>query len=324
MIESNKQNKSITVVIAVKQFNDNLKRCIENCLEQDYPNFDILVFPDEDFQYDNDKVKIITTGNKTPGVKRNLALVHSNADIFAFIDDDAYPEENWLKSAVINFADENIAAVGGPSITPEEDSLLQKTSGLIYESNLVSGPYVYRYLPTKRQFVDDYPSCNFIVRRSVFAQINGFDEKYWPGEDTVFCLNLTKKLNKKIVYDPKVLVFHHRRPVFKSHLRQIANYALHRGFFVKKFPQTSLRVGYFVPSVFLIFLVLGPLVNVNLYIFTLMLYLLLVFSNVFLVFKHSKTSQYMLIPLMFFGIIRTHVSYGFYFLKGLTVKKLQQ
>ena len=52
--------------------------------------------------------------------------------------------------------------------------------------------------------------------------------------DTKLCLDIVYELGKKIVYEPKAVVYHHRRRLFKEHLNQISNYALHRDFFVEK------------------------------------------------------------------------------------------
>jgi GT2 family glycosyltransferase len=170
--------------------------------------------------------------------------------------------------------------------------------------------------------VDDYPSCNFLVRHSIFKQLGGFNTQFWPGEDTKLCLEITKDLGKKIIYDPTVLVFHHRRPLFIPHLKQIANYALHRGYFVKRYPQTSLKFSYFVPSLFILALIAGAALSLYsqlfraIYFFCLILYLSLVF-----IFSISKELR--LIPLVFLGIILSHLTYGFYFLKGLLTKKLR-
>ena len=321
-------NKSVSIIIAVKNFNANLKQCIDACLNLDYSDFDILVFPDQEFDYAHDKVKIIPTGNITPGKKRNLSLKHTNAEVLAFIDDDAYQVHAWLNNVMPNFEDSLVAAVGGPAITPNEDNLKQKASGLIYESLLVSGPSNYRYLPRKKAYVDDFPSCNFIIRRDVFAELGGFDENYWPGEDTVLCLRLTKHFNKKIAYEPLAVIYHHRRPVFKPHLKQINSYALHRGYFVKRFPETSLRFSYFVPSLFVLYLAAGIFLKVmppflrGFYLAFLSFYCLLVviFS---LQSLRRYPHQFKLIPYVFFGIIFTHIAYGINFFKGLFSKELQ-
>ena len=118
------------------------------------------------------------------------------------------------------------------------------------------------------------------------------------------------------------MVYHHRRSLFKPHLRQISSYALHRGYFVKKYPETSLRIAYFIPSIFVAGLLLGGITALFFPFFNL-IYLFGVYLYVLLVLIFSQTRQVSLIPWIFFGIIITHVIYGIYFIQGLTAKKLK-
>ncbi len=165
---------------------------------------------------------------------------------------DAYPVPEWLERAVAHFADPAVIAVGGPGVTPPDDSPSQQVSGAVYASPLVSAGYVYRYLPRDARDVDDYPSCNLLVRREPFVKHVGECLRYWPGEDTKLCMLLTRVEAKRIVYEPAAIVFHHRRALFWGHFKQVWNYAVHRGFFAQALPDTSLRPQYFVPSTFVV------------------------------------------------------------------------
>jgi GT2 family glycosyltransferase len=187
----------------------------------------------------------------------------------------------------------------------------------------MSGQHRYRYIPGRKTEVDDYPSCNLLVRKSVMDELGGFDTKFWPGEDTKLCLEIIHKLKKKIIYDPAALVYHHRRNIFLPHLKQISNYGLHRGYFVKKYPETSLRLSYFLPTVFVFGLVLGgvlstlcPLIKIA-YFTCLGLYLLLAFIS-------SLSKELQLIFPVFFAIIFSHIAYGIFFLKGLLSGRLSE
>ena len=262
---------------------------------------------------------MIPTGNLKPADKRDIGLKQAKGEIIAFIDDDAYPVKSWLKYAIDNFADSQVAAVGGPAITPSSDSLAQQASGKIYSALIVSGNFIYRYIPKARREVDDLPSCNFIVRKDIIEKLGGFNTSFWPGEDTKLCLDIVHKLGKKIIYDPNVQVFHHRRKVFKAHLEQIANYALHRGYFVKKFPETSLKAAYFIPSLFVAGLIFGLFLPFKeLYDFTIIFYLILVVLSGF------PRNGIKLGLMVCSGIILTHITYGIFFIKGLLARKLKE
>jgi len=315
-----------------------LAQCVAACQNLDYPDFEILIYPDVPIEHDfcDTRIRVYPTGVVGPAVKRDQALVHARGEILAFIDDDAYPRKDWLSNAVRHFKDPAVAAVGGPGVTPPESTLLQKVSGAIYASMLVSGKYTYRYVPGKLQEVDDFPSCNLLVRKEIFAAVGGFSTDFWPGEDTKLCLDITQTLHKKIIYDPAVLIYHHRRTSIKRHLQQISNYALHRGYFVKKFPATSLRLPYFIPSIFVFGVVFGAIASWfipavrSIYYICLAAYLVPVFvysvsagfhddGNLPRSFQRSA-----LITRTFTGIILTHLSYGLYFLRGLCACKLKE
>lgn len=314
----------VSIIVPYPKDNPFLQECMEHCLKLDYPAFEVILLPDGEEKHDWPHTQIIPTGKIGPSEKRDIGLKHAKGEIVAFLDDDTFPVAGWLKSAVRHFESEEIAAVGGPAVTPENDSDLQKASGAIYESSLVSGQYTYRYLPKAKRYVDDYPSCNLIVRKSIMEEIGGYNSFYYPGEDTVICLKITKELKKKIIYDPEALVYHHRRNVYRAHLKQIKNYALHRGYFVKKFPETSLKPAYFVPSIFTLGVVLGPVLGsfslflMSVYVLVLTVYLGAVFYNAFYS-KNAKLFQH-----VFLGIIVTHLTYGYWFIVGLCSKNMRE
>ena len=316
-----KNFSSISIIIAAKQNNRYLEECIRCCQKLDYPFFEIIVLPDEDMRIDADRrIRVIPTGNVLPAAKRDMGVGDAKGDIIAFIDDDAYPDKDWLKYAAFGFGDESISCVCGPAVTPGDEPMLNRASGNVYESFIVSGPARYRYLPLEKRFTDDFPSCNFFIRKRDFLELGGFKTKFWPGEDTILCLDVVHKLKKKIIYDPAVLVYHHRRPLFRKHLKQIANYALHRGYFLKKFPQTSFKLGYFIPSaitlVLLFSLLLGLLISSKFFLI-LILYMAIAFT-------FSLSKSFLLIPYVFTGTVLTHFTYGINFVRGILSKKLKE
>ncbi len=307
-----------------KTLKEDLEECIEHCLKLDYPNYEIIILPDEETGFKKKGVKFHPTGKVPPSKKRDIGAGIAKGEILAFIDDDAYPRKDWLKNSVKYFEDEKVAAVGGPGVTPENDGDKEKASGYVYSSWFGGSPSMrYRYIPTKEREVDDYATCNLLVRKNIFQKVGGFDTKYWPGEDTKLCLDITKKLGKKMIYAPDVLVYHHRRPLFKKHLNQIRSYGIHRGFFARKFPETSFRLIYFLPTIFVFGVVFGWLsFFVSKFLFY--LYLSGIGLYLFLVFLGSLSAKRIkLISLSFLGIILTHVWYGVSFMKGFFTRELK-
>lgn len=313
----------ISIIIAVGVPGKYVEECVSHCLRLEYPDFEIIVLPDGEWTAPDPSVRVIPTGKVRPAEKRDRGVEAAEGEIAAIIDDDAYPDPDWLSNAVPYFEDPLVAAVGGPGMTPPGDNLRQRISGWVYESPLVSAGYVYRYRPGRMRDVDDYPTSSLIIRKRDFLDAGGFDTGYWPGEDTILCLKLTHELGKRIVYDPSVRVHHHRREIFGPHLRQIKSYALHRGLFARKFPQTSLRASYFVPSVFTLFALLGWLsILASPGLFGVWTGVMLIYSALALAFS-LRTVNPLGILGTFAGIFVTHVTYGLWFIAGLLARDVR-
>lgn len=316
------QLKKVSIIIPVKEINGYIREAMDYYAKLDYDDFEILVFPDHASTVQFPYTKIIASGEVGPADKRDMAMQYAGGEILAFIDDDAYPRSDWLKNAVKYFDNPEIGAVGGPAVTALNDDIWQQASGKVYESFLCSGGYTYRYLPRHEREVDDLPSVNLIVRRDVFEQIGGYDSNYYPGEDTKLCLDIIEKTGKKIIYSPDILVYHHRRRLFKQHLRQVTNYAKHRGYFAKVLPKTSCKITYFIPSLFVTGFICGPIVCWvfpvlwYVYVSVLILYLILLASSI------RGTDSVKIWFLAFFGVIATHIGYGICFVRGLYSKEL--
>lgn len=244
------------IVVDYKKNNPYLVECLDAIQKQTYKNFEIILVCDYKVDLDYPRLRQKSYGHYVgPAEKRDEGAKMAKGEILAFIDDDAFPTVNWLEKLVPNFKSINIAGVGGPGITPPGVSWQEEASGWASASPIGAAPYIYRFIPRRKKYIDDFPSMNLAVRKSDFLKIGGFDSNFWPGEDTKLCLDLTHKLGKNILYDPEVIVFHHRRPIWKAHLKQNGNFGLHRGFFARILPETSLKPIYFLPSLLLLGLV---------------------------------------------------------------------
>ncbi|MFA6296264.1 MAG: glycosyltransferase [Patescibacteria group bacterium] len=314
-----------TFVIPVKEINDYIRETIPNILEIKRDDFEIIIYPNEINSEHWPKTKQISTGPGGPAMKRNLAIRDAKGEILIFVDDDAFPKNNLLEILDQDFNDKNIIAVGGPALTPKEDNFWQKVSGAVFLSNF-SGGFPERYVQVgQKRFINDWPSVNLSIRKNNFQKVKGFNSEYWPGEDTKLCIDLLKENKGKIIYDPELIVYHHRRQGLLEHLKQVGNYGIHRGFFAKKYPETSLKLKYFVPSFFLLFIILGAISSIfssiilRLYILGWIIYALSYIKIFFDIHKYEK--NILIIFNTFYYIFLTHIWYGTRFLQGFIFTK---
>ena len=325
----------VSVVVACPGPSWMLEECLSAMERQTWARWEAIVLPDGEVdpafaaKY-SDRVRFVATGKVRPAEKRNAGIAAAKGDVVAFIDDDAYPDARWLENAVKYFSDPAIGGVGGPGVTPPGDSFLARAGGRVYENVLVSGSYRYRYKAGGvRRDVDDYPSCNLFVGKPLLDAIGGYRTDFWPGEDTLLCKDIVDR-GKRIVYDPWVVVCHHRRPLLMPHLRQLGRYAFHRGYFVKRYPSNSLHLSYFIPSLFVLYLVIAAALAVvptpsamPLWLWSLwygvmcgplLVYLALLFLTTF-------TWRLPTWALTACGVFATHVTYGVRFIQGLCAKR---
>ena len=110
---------------------------------------------------------------------------NSQGKYLVFIDDDAYPKDNWLETAQKNYSVIIMIKIvlGGPGILCEDENfgkcidlfLLQIISiAIVIDTN--------HWQKMNKQQMDDWPSVNFIISKKFFEDLKGFDEIYWPGE----------------------------------------------------------------------------------------------------------------------------------------------
>jgi GT2 family glycosyltransferase len=318
----------VSIIIPVKEINDYLRQeTLPALWQQEDQDFEVIILPDKKTKEVFRKTLVIPSWPKTgPADKRDLGAKMAKGEILAFLDDDSYPTADWLRKASVLFKS-GVAGVCGPNLTPAHNTWRQKVSGYVWSSWLGSGGAgTYRCRAEKRRLVDDFPSVNLLVKKEDFVKVGGFNSHFWPGEDTELCYALVYKLGKKIVYDPKVIVYHHRREVFGPHLKQISRYALHRGHFARILPKTSWRWGYWLPSLFLLWLVFGWLLTLIggkwLYLGPILIYKVLLLFTIIKVYQQEKRVRIAVMtgPAIFF----THLVYGFFFLKGLLARNLKQ
>ena len=321
-----------SIIIPVKEINDYIIKNLSIINNLDYQNFEILVLPNDTDDTSKKllktykKLRIISTGRIGPGEKRDYGAKKANGEVLVFLDDDSYPNLDLLSVAKETFKNKNIIAIGGPGITPNDSQFWERVSGAVYLSKF-SGGNPERYLSVgKIKEIDDWPSVNLMVRKKHFLNINGFDSKFWPGEDTLFSLKLKKAYPKNsFKYIPNLIVWHHRRKGLLRHIKQNFAYGLHRGYFAKVYPETSLRIIYFIPSLFFLFNIL-TILNFKIDMFSeffVLCWLIYIINMFIALFQINKIEGFLVSLNSIYYIYLTHITYGLAFILGLFKKDLQ-
>ncbi|MCV7102987.1 glycosyltransferase [Mycobacterium palustre] len=119
-------------------------------------------------------VEIVVVGNQFAGrlgSARNTALLHTRADIVAFLDDDAAAEPDWLGRLLAVYATHSGAvAVGG---APRPNYGAPRPSWFPPDCDWVFGCH-YRSLPDRLAPVRHLIGANMSVRRDAILGVGGF------------------------------------------------------------------------------------------------------------------------------------------------------
>ena len=202
---------TFSLIIPVKEINGYLRETVKIIQGLSYKHWQLIIVTNEicNDEWLEPRLTIVASGRTSPGRKRDIGAKCATGEILVFLDDDSYPTKNYLKIAIDYFSKSDVMALGGPAITPKQNSFWQKVSGSVFISRF-SGGFPERYLSTgKEREIDDWPSVNLMLRRNIFEKIGGFDNDFWPGEDTIFSMKLRNHLKKGFLYAPHLVVWHH-------------------------------------------------------------------------------------------------------------------
>lgn len=325
----------VSIIIPFVEFNAYVHDCILHCLNLDYPDFEIILLPDNAIylpnELTNNKIKILETGNKNIPSKRNIGINASSGSFYACIDSDAYPAAEWLKKAVKTFENaSDIWAVGGPNITPPGENLYKKCVGNSLKSFFVSGTNAFRKKIAPSRYCYDLPSCNLILKKQAMDELTGFNENLFTGEDVELCLRIIKK-KKKIYYNNEVIVYHHNRSLFKPFFLQRVTYgstvftSLKEDIFREHISFQT--ISFLLPMFFLLFTIIGAGISFFSKLFFIFYFAILLFYWALLIIEAIRYSDHIKeIPLTFISLLIGNASPGigsFISLSGLKLNLLK-
>ena len=209
----------IIIIIPSRSYDKNLSFCIKK-IRQFYKKIKIIIILDKQRIIKKDKnILVLVSGNKTIGYKRNLAVKHCKTDYVYFIDSDAYPTTSWLDQVDKTFKKyKRAGAIGGPNLSPLTNNIEKTLVSISRNWFFVTLNTAVKNKKKIEGTVNFLPSCNLVVKTKVYKKLRGMYEELYSGEEISLIRNL-KKNNFKIIFNPKIYVFHKDRN-FKHFFRQ--------------------------------------------------------------------------------------------------------
>ena len=206
-----------------------------------YPDYEVIVVDDGSTDTTasiarDHGVRIIQTENKGLSNARNFGMEAATGEIIAYIDDDAYPDPDWLTFLAASFLKTDHAGIGGPNIPPAGHGLIADAV-----AHAPGGPV---HVLLSDDVAEHIPGCNMAYRVDRLREIGGFDPLFRvAGDDVDICWRLQER-GWTLGFNQAAVVWHHRRGSIGGYWRQQKGYAKAESLLARKWPKKYNEAGH--------------------------------------------------------------------------------
>lgn len=223
-----KDLNSLSVIIAARNESEKLKKFLPEVMEQNYPNFEVIVINDGSLdnteeillnyknQYNNLKIINIDT---SLGKKEALSIgiENSNNEYLIFTDADCFPaSKNWL-SLISRKLDNNKEMVLGYGA-------YKKTSGFVngficYDTYMIALQY-FSAATIGRPYMG--VGRNIAYTKKLWLRTNGFEshKHILSGDDDLFVSEASNSTNVAICIDPDAFTYSIPKKTISEFIKQ--------------------------------------------------------------------------------------------------------
>lgn len=261
-----KKHISVSVIICAKNESDNIKKNINSILNQNYPNFEVVLINDnssdntidvfKSIKAKHDNVKIVDVkpiekywGNKKYAL--TLGIKAAKNDFLLFTDADCKPKSlHWITEMTRHFSNQKsiVLGYGGYRKRP---SFLNKI--IRYETLLTAIQYLsYAKLGNPYMGV----GRNLAYRKSLFLKNSGFIShmNIRSGDDDLFINEVASGKNTSVCFNSESFTLSEPKRTFKKWVHQKKRHISTAKFYKSKH-KFLLALFYFTQLSFWVFLV---------------------------------------------------------------------
>jgi GT2 family glycosyltransferase len=212
----------VSVVVCVYNGERTMDSCLASLEKLNYRNYEVIVVNDgstdgtRQIAEGYDYIRLIHQENQGLSEARNVGMRAATGEIVAFTDADCMADPDWLTHLVARFQSSEFAAVGGPNLTPPDDSFVA--------SCVAVSPGAPTHVLLDDEVAEHIPGCNMAFRSEALEAIAGFDPIFRAaGDDVDLCWRLQNK-GYKIGFCAAAVVWHYRRNTISDYVKQQRGY----------------------------------------------------------------------------------------------------
>lgn len=265
----------VSVIICAKNEAENLQNFLPAILEQNYPDFEVIIINDasrdhtleviEKFQQINGRVKIVNVQNNeafwaNKKYALTLGIKKAKNPYLLFTDADCAPQsKNWITGMAGNFSENKTIVLGYGGYFRNKNSFLNKL--IRFETLLTAVQYFsyakwgYPYMGVGRNLA--YTSGEFYEQKGFASHLH-----LKSGDDDLFINEAATSRNTAVCFNPEAITRSVPKKTFKEWFWQKRRHASVAGNYKLR---DRLLLGIFYSSRFLFWLLLAVLLITGIY-----------------------------------------------------------
>ena len=224
---------AVSVLICAKNEAENLQANLPHILDQDYPDFEVILINDDStdetlevmksFELKHDNVKIVDVktieafwGNKKYAL--TLGIKASSNDFLLLTDADCKPlTRNWIKQMSSHFSNSKTIVIGYGAYEKRKNNFLNK---LIRFETLLTAVQYFSY--AKLGFPYMAVGRNLAYRKTEFFNANGFMShmNVRSGDDDLFINQVANRTNTALCFNKNSFTISKPETSFKNWFKQ--------------------------------------------------------------------------------------------------------
>ncbi len=265
----NAKTPLVSVIVAARNEENFIETCVTKILNQDYPNYELIVIDDRSTDMTplklaalSDpklrKLKIFEKPDEVSGKKNALvhAIKESKGEILLFTDADCEVKPTWVSTMVKYFSDETGCVIGYSAV--KSSGFFQKWQAFDFRSGMAAAMGA-----TNMGLVFAASGQNFAYRKDAYEKAGGLEQVLHriSGDDVLMLQLIRKKTNYKTKFasDPNAFNLTKPETTLSGFIHQRSRWASNGGI------MASLNPIFFCflisVSIFNILLPLGLMIN---------------------------------------------------------------
>lgn len=211
---------------------ETLRKCLHGILNNTRQPDEIVIVVDRnvslfellEHELLDSNMRVMLSEGRGVCAARNTGAGVCESEILIFIDDDVFPDRDWIANMTASLCRDSVAGAGGKILPDYVEGVRELPSEILWVVGCTYRGHPEGDVPITRPI-----GSTMAFRRDVFAEVGGFDSRFGPAsarrtssnEELVLSENIRQRFGADVIrYQPESIV-HHRVPESRTTFRYL-------------------------------------------------------------------------------------------------------